>query len=337
MNRVVSAIQSAAQTTGAGFDYLLRTAQRESSLQPSAQAPTSSARGLYQFIDTTWLTMVRDEGRKLGLERYAAQIGSNSNGQPVVADAATRQQILALRDDPKVAALMAGAFTNRNAADLRAATGRNPTEGELYMAHFLGSGGASRLIGLNQTNPQAIAARAFPDAAGANRRIFFDNGRPRTVAEVYGLLSSGQTTAVAGASPAATVQPAAASPAVAPETESDRGSWSAVPRMNANPNRPFHSMFASGAGPINAFVSATWASLGRGASTREPVTAETALAQTSTSAPSVAPPVAAPVSTVAPANGRAPVGGPFMPVRTEPAGRSGPLDLSQFRRTAEHR
>jgi len=60
VNRVVSAIKEAAEKTGAGFDYLLRTARRESSLQPAAQASTSSARGLYQFIDSTWLTMVRD-------------------------------------------------------------------------------------------------------------------------------------------------------------------------------------------------------------------------------------------------------------------------------------
>ena len=174
VSRVVSAIQAAAQKTGAGFDYLLRTARRESSLQPTAQAPTSSARGLYQFIDSTWLTMVRDEGRNLGLGSYAEKIGRDASGRPTVADPATRQEILALRDDPSVAALMAGAFTNRNAADLRAATGRDPTEGELYMAHFLGSGGAARLINSNQTNPQASAALLFPDAAGANRRIFFD-------------------------------------------------------------------------------------------------------------------------------------------------------------------
>lgn len=332
VNRVVSAIQSAAQATGAGFDYLLRTAQRESSLQPAAQASTSSARGLYQFIDTTWLTMMRDEGRKLGLERYASQIGSNSTGQPVVADPAMRQQILALRDDPQVAALMAGAFTNRNASDLRSAIGRDPTEGELYMAHFLGSGGASRLIGLNASNPQATAARSFPDAAGANRRIFFDNGRPRTVAEVYSLLASGQATAVAGVTATAPVQQAAASPAPAQEAESDTGSWSAVPRMNANPSRPFHSMFAGGAGPINAFVSATWTSIGRGPSTRETVTAATALAQTSTAAASIVP---APSAVAAPALRRGPVGGPYVPVRTEPANRGGPLDLSQFRRNAD--
>ena len=333
IGRVVQAIQSAARATGAGFDYLLRTAHRESSLQPAAQAPTSSARGLYQFIDSTWLTMVRDEGRKLGLERYAAQIGTNSAGQPVVADPAVRREILALRDDPQVSALMAGAFTNRNAQDLRSATGRNPTEGELYMAHFLGSGGAARLITLNQSNPQAVAARAFPDAAGANRSIFFENGRPRTVAEVYAALSSGGASEVRQATTLVAAQAAAQAPAVQAaasaepaEPDGGRGSWSAVPRMNANPARPFHSMFSTGAGPINAFVAATWTSIGRGAP-RDTVTAPTSIA----AADSPVAMAAAPLPTAAPAS-RGLAGGHAAPARgrQQPVGE--PLDLAQFRR-----
>lgn len=313
VNRVVSAIRSAADRTGAGFDYLLRTARRESSLQPAAQAPTSSARGLFQFIDSTWLTMVRDEGRNLGLQRYAEQIGSSDSGRPVVSDPAMRRQILALRDDPAVSALVAGAFTNRNAAELRSAIGRNPTEGELYMAHFLGSGGASRLIGLNETSPQVSAATQFPDAAGANRRIFFDRGRPRTVAEVYGLLSGSQSQSVAAAGTA----PATASDATPPAGETDRGSWSSVAQVRADPNRPFHSMFSSnGAGPINAFVAATWAALGRPAD--EAASTVTAPASMSTG-PSLDP---RSITTA--------VGGPFYPVEVERTRRGQPLDLGQF-------
>jgi hypothetical protein len=339
LNRVVSAIQSAAQATGAGFDYLLRTAQRESSLQPAAQAPTSSARGLYQFIDSTWLTMVRDEGRKLGLERYASQIGTGSGGQPVVADPAMRQQILALRDDPQVAALVAGAFTNRNAQDLRSVIGRDPTEGELYMAHFLGSGGAGRLVSLNASNPQAEAARLFPDAASSNRRIFFDNGRPRTIAEVYTLLSSGQNNAVAAV--AAASQPVAVQQVQADAqagADQDPGTWAPVARVNANPSRPFHSMFSSGAGagPINAFVAATWTSVGRGDSNAAPITAEAALnsgqvapAQVAAAQNAAAPTVG---SVAAPVGPRGSVGGPFLPVRAVSAGRATPLDLQQFMR-----
>jgi hypothetical protein len=326
VGRVMSAIQAAAQKTGTGFDYLLRTAQRESSLQPTAQAPTSSARGLYQFIDSTWLTMMREEGRNLGLTRYAEQIGRGENGRPTVADPAARREILALRDDPAVSALMAGAFTNRNAQELRSATGRNPTEGELYMAHFLGSGGASRLINLNESNPQATAARMFPDAAGANRRIFFDQGRPRTIAEVYGVLSANRTTAVAGASATAPARVAAATPSL--EVEPSTSGWSAVPKINADPGRPFHSMFAGSGGPINAFVAATWTAIGRGAQTGAPrVNLATALTPPAGSAPQ-APLAAASQS----AQRQQAVGGPFYPVQVETVRRAGPLDLSQYLR-----
>ena len=318
VSRVMSAIQAAAQKTGTGFDYLLRTARRESSLQPTAQAPTSTARGLYQFIDSTWLTMVREEGRNLGLGRFAEQIGRDASGRPTVADPAARQQILALRDDPAVSALMAGAFTNRNAAELRSATGRDPTEGELYMAHFLGSGGAARLINANQSNPQATAARLFPDAAGANRRIFFDQGRPRTIAEVYQMLASGQSTTVAATTGAA---PAAQTVAAATAAQEQASGWSAVPKINADPTRPFHSLFAGGGGPINAFVAATWTSLGRDAATAaRQVNLATALSAPTASASAAA-------STPA-------VGGPFYPVRVETVRRPSnqPMDLSSFLR-----
>ncbi len=318
VSRVVSAIQAAAQKTGTGFDYLLRTARRESSLQPTAQAPTSSARGLYQFIDSTWLTMVREEGRNLGLGRFAEQIGRDASGRPTVADPAARQQILALRDDPAVSALMAGAFTNRNAAELRSATGRDPTEGELYMAHFLGSGGAARLINANQSNPQATAARLFPDAAGANRRIFFDQGRPRTIAEVYQVLASGQSTTVAATGGGT---PAAQTVAAATSAQEQASGWSAVPRINADPTRPFHSLFAGGGGPINAFVAATWTSLGRDAATAaRQVNLATALSAPAAGAGASAAPQA--------------VGGPFYPVRIETVRRPSnqPMDLSSFLR-----
>ncbi|AVO44587.1 lytic transglycosylase domain-containing protein [Phreatobacter cathodiphilus] len=323
VSRVVSAIQAAAQKTGAGFDYLLRTARRESSLQPTAQASTSSARGLYQFIDSTWLTMVRDEGRNLGLGSYAEKIGRDASGRPTVADPATRQEILALRDDPSVAALMAGAFTNRNAADLRAATGRDPTEGELYMAHFLGSGGAARLINSNQTNPQASAALLFPDAAGANRRIFFDQGRPRTVAEVYQVLASGQSSTVAGA-PAAT-SAGQTTLAAATSAQEQASSWSAVPRINADPGRPFHSLFSgNGGGPINAFVAATWTSLGRDVATASRPVNMAAVMTPAASGGSAG-------GQIGTATGSA-VGGPFIPVQVQQARRGQPLDLSSFLR-----
>jgi hypothetical protein len=59
------------------------------------------------------------------------------------------------------------------------------------MAHFLGTGGAAKLISQAEDNPQASATRMFPNAAAANRSIFYDRtGKGRSVSEVYSVLST---------------------------------------------------------------------------------------------------------------------------------------------------
>ena len=189
-NPVVSAIRDGATKTGAGFDYLLKTAQRESSLEPDAKAKTSSATGLFQFIEQTWLSMVKQEGPKQGLSNYADAI-TESGGRLTVADPAAREKILELRKDPQVAAVMAGALTQKNRDQLAGALGRQPQAGELYMAHVLGARGASDLIKTAASDPTRAAAKDFPEAAAANRGIFFDKtGRARSAQEVYGVLAA---------------------------------------------------------------------------------------------------------------------------------------------------
>jgi hypothetical protein len=190
-NPIVNAIREGAERTGAGFDYLLKTAQRESALEPDAKARTSSATGLFQFIEQTWLSMVKQEGPKQGLANYANAISADESGRLSVSDPATREKILQLRNDPQVAAVMAGALTQKNRDQLAATLGRQPNAGELYMAHVLGSRGASDLIRAVGSDPTRVAARDFPDAAAANRGIFFDkSGRARSAQEVYGVLAA---------------------------------------------------------------------------------------------------------------------------------------------------
>lgn len=190
-NPVVSAIKEGADKTGVGFDYLLKTAQRESALEPDAKARTSSATGLFQFIEQTWLSMMRQEGPKQGMANYAGAISEDGNGRLTVSDPALREKILQLRTDPHVATVMAGALTQKNAEQLGQALGRQPQAGELYMAHVLGARGASDLIRTVGSDPTRAAARDFPDAAAANRSIFYDKaGRARSAQEVYGLLAA---------------------------------------------------------------------------------------------------------------------------------------------------
>ena len=186
---VTGAIRQAAQRTGANFNYLLATARVESNLNPAARASSSSAGGLFQFLEQTWLGTLKHAGPALGFGRYADAISVNSSGRFEVQDSNLRQQILNLRSDPNANALMAGVFTKWNGDWLSAKLGRPPTEGELYLAHFLGAVGASKLIALAKSSPQANAADVFPRAAGANRPIFYDKqGEPRSVAQVYDLV-----------------------------------------------------------------------------------------------------------------------------------------------------
>ena len=188
---VVDAIRDGAQSTGVGFDYLLATAQRESALDPSAKAGTSTATGLFQFIEQTWLGVMKSAGPKLGLQTYADAIVARPDGSYTVADAGQRQAILDLRRDPKIAATLAGAFTQKNGEALSAALGREPTAGDLYAAHVLGAKGATTLIAAAQASPDRVAALDMPEAAAANRGLFYDRtGRPRTTAELYASLSA---------------------------------------------------------------------------------------------------------------------------------------------------
>ena len=181
---VRSAIAVAAQSTGVDFDYLLAQARLESSLDPSARARGSSAAGLFQFTGATWLSTLDRHGADHGLEWAGAAI---RNGQ--VADPALRSQILALRFNPQVAALMAGELANDNRAALGQVLGREPDSAELYLAHFLGSDGAARFLTALHRDPGQSAAAILPRAAAANRTIFFSgSGAPRSVGDVMNLL-----------------------------------------------------------------------------------------------------------------------------------------------------
>lgn len=185
VTQIAGAIRDAAQAVGSSFSYLLATAKVESNLNPSAKANTSSAQGLFQFIEQTWLATMKGAAPKLGLSVYADAITRMPNGRMEVQDPAMRKEILALRRNPQINAAMAGEFTNKNANYLTSRLGRRPTDGELYIAHFLGPGGAEKLI-IAAAGSNRPGASLFPAAASANRSVFYDKGgRVRSASEVY--------------------------------------------------------------------------------------------------------------------------------------------------------
>lgn len=171
---VRTALERASEATGADFTLLVETARRESGFNPAARAPTSSATGLFQFIDSTWLDMVRRHGAEHGLGDLASQIRV-VNGRAHVADAETRRALLDLRRNPEISARMAGELAMENAATLEQRLGRAPTAGEIYAAHVMGAGGAVRLIeAAGRGAPDASAI--FPREAAANPWLFRKDG-----------------------------------------------------------------------------------------------------------------------------------------------------------------
>ena len=188
---VEAAIQRASDATGVDFRFLLGAARRESGYNPNAKAHTSSAAGLFQFVDQTWLSTLKRHGAKYGYANYADVINQGSDGRFTVYGAETRRAVMDLKLDPHAASLMAGELASDHAAYLRGRVVRNPTAGELYAAHFLGPQGSARLIEANQASPRASAAAMFPEAAASNRPIFYRDGRPATVSEVYDNLTQG--------------------------------------------------------------------------------------------------------------------------------------------------
>ncbi len=176
---VTATIKTAALDTGADFGFLLRQAQVESGLNPDAKASSSSATGLFQFIDDTWLTMVRRYGPSHGLGEQARKLESG-NATP-----GDRADILKLRKDPQIATRMAAEFASENARALQAAGTPQVGATELYLAHFLGAGGAAKFLNGMRQSPSASAAAALPKAAEANPSIFFPGGKPASFGEVY--------------------------------------------------------------------------------------------------------------------------------------------------------
>lgn len=168
---VVNAIKTASVRTGANFAYLIQQASAESSFNPAAKAKTSSASGLFQFIESTWMNMV---------EKYGDKHGIDTEGK-------TRKEILAMRNDPRAASLMAAEFAGENEKFLNSHWGGEIGSTELYFAHFMGAGGASAFLNARDEEPTQQAALLFPAAAKANRNVFYDTttGRMKTLDEVY--------------------------------------------------------------------------------------------------------------------------------------------------------
>ena len=169
---LVETVVRAARNTDTDPALLMSIADKESAFAPTVKASTSSATGLFQFIDSTWLRVVRDFGPQHGLEKEAAAIDS-SDGPPSIADPAARRRILGLRNDPYLSAILAAEMLTHDAAQIASRIGRNLSDGETYLAHFLGPSDAQKFITKLVSEPKYAAPKLLPKPARANRSIFF--------------------------------------------------------------------------------------------------------------------------------------------------------------------
>lgn len=164
MKRVIS---ESAKRVGVDPGIPLVFAAAESGFNPNAKAGSSngnhsSAAGLMQFLDGTWRGVMKQHGAKYGIDPSTPQT------------------------DPVAASLLGAEYIKDN---MRAISGvrPNPTAGDVYMAHFLGPGGAKKFFSGDMNAP---AASVMPKEASSNKSIFFDkSGRPRSGNEVYQLMT----------------------------------------------------------------------------------------------------------------------------------------------------
>lgn len=171
---VETAIKDAATEAGVDYNLLLGMAKIESGLNPNAKSNTSSATGLYGFVKSTW-----DE--KLG--QYGKKYGLPPNASPT---------------DPRASSLMAAENIKSIQKSLLPLK-TDLTFADVYLGHFTGPQGARKLL---QARPDEAAAAILPKAASANAPIFYDKqGNPRTVSEVYNLISEKVRKNVPGVTP----------------------------------------------------------------------------------------------------------------------------------------
>lgn len=186
-HKVAAHIRDAAQATGVPFEFLLAQANQESRLNPDAKSSRSSAMGLFQFTSGTWLDMVKKHGAAHGLDKYADAVITGSDGRLTVADKDLKKEILDLRRDPKLSALMAAEYAKDNEHVLESRLGRQVSTHDLYLAHFLGAGGALKVLKGRHEPEGGEQPDDMAGAAKANPEVFVDSssGEQRSLASIY--------------------------------------------------------------------------------------------------------------------------------------------------------
>ena len=159
-NQGLDAISKVDMDTALSGTLVDRIIGVESGGNASAKNPTSSATGLGQFIESTWLRMFKE---------YF----------PDRASSLTDAAILELRKDADTSRKMVDLYLRENAEHLRKA-GVEINDANLYLSHFLGPGGAAALI---KSAPGTQASDVLsPGQVNANQSVLAGKTREEVIA-----------------------------------------------------------------------------------------------------------------------------------------------------------
>src|SRR5882672_8120400 len=173
---VAAAIKNASDRTGVPVSIMNAFVAKESGFNAAIGASTSSAKGLFQFLGSTWNMMIR---------KYGPMFGLSPSADPT---------------DPVAASLMGAAWIKYELYPAISKVVPDPTATDLYLGHFLGAGGGSTFLRHMKSDPNSPAAQDMQSAASANKSIFWDKqGNARSYSQIYNLFA-GSIEAVAQAS-----------------------------------------------------------------------------------------------------------------------------------------
>lgn len=167
-SEVIKVIKQAARKVGVNPNFLVAMAAVESGLKPDAKAGTSSASGLFQFLNSKKAPVWREQ-----LQLYGKKYGLGLNTSPFNARANS---------------LMGAEFLKANLKSLQKSVKKKVDGTMAYVAHFLGAGGAKRFYKAGDETLGINAASA--KQTNANLPIFYKDKskkKPRTVKEIHDL------------------------------------------------------------------------------------------------------------------------------------------------------
>lgn len=190
---LIDAMYRASEKTGVNFDLLALKAMMESDLGRITQSSSSSARGAFQFVDATWLLLIKRYGDRIGYAEYAHAINYDPELKDyfIESDSFSKSDILALRDNEDIATMIKSYQIQDEVRVIkRYKNGAEVNATDHYIVHMLGLAMAKTYYELLMAESPIILTNLknqyFAQAIAVNKSFFYDaNGNGLNAAQSY--------------------------------------------------------------------------------------------------------------------------------------------------------